>query len=213
MKKLLPFGFLLSCAAFSTHGAVILPADITITGVGGSTGTFDKDGVSGGVNNQCGQATDTTYTVTDTACGFLLPNPPGGVFGNAQFQQDPRIDGLGDGLLEDSLLFTFTNTVDFISAEFSGLEALSNYDVYINDLLVFDDAFVTTLNLTGNSGNSLRLVADTNLDFFYLNSLTVIPSIGSGPTPPPRPAPLPATTWLIFAGLSGLLGVWGLRKH
>lgn len=96
MKKLLAFSFLLFCTAFSSHAAIITAADITITGIGGSTGTFDKGGVSGGVNAQCGQATDTTYTVTDSACGVILPTPPGGVFGNSQFQQDPRIDGLGN---------------------------------------------------------------------------------------------------------------------
>ena len=201
MTKTLLAGFFLIATTFAAQSAVITPDDVTIISISGAVGTFDKEGVSGFVRGDCGQATDITYTVTDEACGVIKPSPL--VFGVAIFGQDPTIDGVGDGDKEDSLLFVFDNMVDFVSANLS-LGQLASYDLYIDDILVFDDETSDPLDLTGNSGTSLRLVADSNLAFFYLNTLTVVPS---------QAVPLPGTVWLLVTGLVGLVGLPRLRKR
>lgn len=159
--------------------------------VSGNTGTFASGDFSGTITGL--RVGSTTHSLTQSIAGL-------GVTGGGD------TDPLLDGRIDESITFSFDQTVRLVSVTFYAFDADDTADVYVNGVMVADESATNPYMFGYEMANSFTIGADGSsvmldgYDNFFVKSFTV------------AAVPVPAAGFLLLGGLAGLGLVRKRRK-
>lgn len=194
MKKILGAAALATTMATSAMAAtttieLATGGDATVSG---STGTFSSGGISGSITGW-----------QDGASSHYLTQTIGGLGVASSWLFDPLLDGRAD----ESITFTFDQTVRLVSVTFYCFDTDDDADVYVDGVMVANDSASNPYMFGNVIANSFTIGADggsifslDGYDNFYVKRFTV------------ATVPVPAAGFLLLGGLAGLGLVRKRRK-